>query len=163
LVNQPKQTKKKIRLSTNSRSKIHHAPMVPIGIDTIAKAKITAPQSKGKSGKGGGKIFNDTHPQYPPLQKRWRPKAIEEKQTATKTENKTTTMQFSAGIADSPARNAGPSVQGTDRPISKVGPSALHQDTSNDVRHPWRKTTCKEKTWSTTKLHQNTQKIRKAR
>ena len=45
-------------------------------------------------------------------------------------------MQFSAGIADSPARNAGPSVQGTDRPISKVGPSALHQDTSNDVPTP---------------------------
>jgi hypothetical protein len=39
----------------NNWSKILHAPMVPIGIDMIAKAKITAPQSKGKSGKGGGK------------------------------------------------------------------------------------------------------------
>jgi hypothetical protein len=39
----------------NSRSKILHAPMVPIGIDTITKSKITAPQSKGESGKGGGK------------------------------------------------------------------------------------------------------------
>jgi hypothetical protein len=29
--------------------------MVPIGIDTITKAKITAPQSKGESGKEGGK------------------------------------------------------------------------------------------------------------
>jgi hypothetical protein len=29
--------------------------MVPIGIDTITKAKIIAPQSKGESGKGGGK------------------------------------------------------------------------------------------------------------
>jgi hypothetical protein len=38
------------------------------------------------------KIFNDTHPQYPPPQKRWRPKAVEKNQTATKTENKTTTM-----------------------------------------------------------------------
>jgi hypothetical protein len=29
--------------------------MVPIGIDAIAKAKITAPKSKGEPGKGGGK------------------------------------------------------------------------------------------------------------
>jgi hypothetical protein len=29
--------------------------MVPIGIDTIAKAKITAPKSEGKPGKGGRK------------------------------------------------------------------------------------------------------------
>jgi hypothetical protein len=38
----------------------------------------------------GEKIFNDTHPQYPSPQKRWRPKVVEEKQTSTKTENKTT-------------------------------------------------------------------------
>jgi hypothetical protein len=25
------------------------------------------------------KIFNGTHPQYPPSQKKWRPKAVEEK------------------------------------------------------------------------------------
>jgi hypothetical protein len=35
--------------------------MVPIGIDTITKAEITVPQSKGESGKGGEKIFNDMH------------------------------------------------------------------------------------------------------
>jgi hypothetical protein len=29
--------------------------MVPIGIDMIAKAKITTPQSKGEPGKGGRK------------------------------------------------------------------------------------------------------------
>jgi hypothetical protein len=29
--------------------------MVPIGIDMIAKSKITAPKSKGEPGKGGGK------------------------------------------------------------------------------------------------------------
>jgi hypothetical protein len=29
--------------------------MVPIRIDTIAKAKITAPKSEGEPGKGGGK------------------------------------------------------------------------------------------------------------
>jgi hypothetical protein len=30
-------------------------------------------------------------------------------------------------------------------------------------QHPWKKTTYKEKTWSTVELHQNTKKIRKAR
>jgi hypothetical protein len=47
--------KKKVRLST--KQPIQNTPclMVPIGIDTIIKAKITAPQSKGESGKGGGK------------------------------------------------------------------------------------------------------------
>jgi hypothetical protein len=39
----------------NSRSKILHASMVPIGIDTVPKAKITAPKSEGEPGKGGGK------------------------------------------------------------------------------------------------------------
>jgi hypothetical protein len=29
--------------------------MVPIGIDMIAKAKITAPKREGEPGKGGGK------------------------------------------------------------------------------------------------------------
>jgi hypothetical protein len=61
--------------------------MVPIGIDTITKAKITAPKSKGEPGKEVEKIFNDTHPQYPPPQKKWRPKAVEKKQMATKAEN----------------------------------------------------------------------------
>jgi hypothetical protein len=83
--------------------------MVPIGIDMIVKAKITGPKSEGEPGKGGRKIFNDTHPQNPPPQKRWRPKVVEEKQTATKTENKTTTLQLSVGMADSPAIKAGPS------------------------------------------------------
>jgi hypothetical protein len=77
--------------------------MVPIGIDTIAKAKLQHPRAKENQEKEAEKIFNDTHPQYPPPQKRWRPKAIEEKKTATKTENKTTTMQLFAGMADSPA------------------------------------------------------------
>jgi hypothetical protein len=65
--------------------------------------------------------------------KRWRPKVIEEKQTATKTKNKTTTMQLFAGMAGSPAIKAGSSIQGVDRPTPKVGLSALHQDTSNNV------------------------------
>jgi hypothetical protein len=39
----------------NSRSKILHASMVPSGIDTIPKAEITAPKSKGEPGEGGEK------------------------------------------------------------------------------------------------------------
>jgi hypothetical protein len=39
----------------NSRSKILHASMVPSGIDTIPKEKITAPKSKGEPREGGGK------------------------------------------------------------------------------------------------------------
>jgi hypothetical protein len=35
--------------------------MVPIGIDTIAKAKIAAPKSKGEPRKGGGKKYSMTH------------------------------------------------------------------------------------------------------
>jgi hypothetical protein len=42
-------------VNKNGRFKILHAPMVPIGINVIAKAKITTPKSKGEPGKGGGK------------------------------------------------------------------------------------------------------------
>jgi hypothetical protein len=73
------------------------------------------------------------HPQYPPPQKRWRPKAVEKNQTATKIENKTTTVQLSAGMVDSPAIKTGSSAQDTDHPTPDAEPSALHQDTSNDV------------------------------
>jgi hypothetical protein len=50
--------------------------------------RLRAKESKEKEVE---KIFNDTHPQYPPPQKRWRPKAVEINQTATKTENETAT------------------------------------------------------------------------
>jgi hypothetical protein len=110
--------------------------MVPIGIDAIAKAKITAPKAKENQEKEVEKIFNDTHLQYPPPQKRWRPKAVEENQTATKTENKTTTVQYFAGMADSPAIKTGPTVQAVDRITPEAGSSALHQDTSNDIPTP---------------------------
>ena len=63
--------------------------MVPNGPDTILNAKIATLKSKGEQGKSSRKIFNDTHSQYPPPQKRWRPKAVKVNQTATKTENKT--------------------------------------------------------------------------
>jgi hypothetical protein len=82
------------------------------------------------------KIFNDTHPQYPPPQKKWRPKVVEEKQTATKMENKTTIVQHPVGMANSTAGKAGPSAQGRDRLTPKSGPSAPHQDASNDVPTP---------------------------
>jgi hypothetical protein len=39
-------------------------------------------------------------------------------------------------MADSPAIKAGPTVQGADRTTLEAGPSALHQDTSNDVLTP---------------------------
>jgi hypothetical protein len=39
-------------------------------------------------------------------------------------------------MADSPAIKTGPTVQSTDRTTSEAGPSALHQDTSNDVPTP---------------------------
>jgi hypothetical protein len=110
--------------------------MVPTGIDTITKAKITMPKSEGEPEKGVEKIFNSTHLQYPPPQKRWRVKAVEKKQTTTKTKNKTTTRQLSAGVADSSFIKVGPSAQGMDCPTPESGPSTLHQDTSNDVPTP---------------------------
>jgi hypothetical protein len=45
-------------------------------------------------------------------------------------------VQLSAGMIDSPAIKARSSAQVADRPTSKAGPSALHQDTSNDVPTP---------------------------
>jgi hypothetical protein len=55
---------------------------------------------------------------------------------ATKMENKTIIVQHPAGMTDSPAGKAGPSAQGADRPILESGPSALHQDASDDVSTP---------------------------
>jgi hypothetical protein len=45
-------------------------------------------------------------------------------------------VQLSAGTTDSSAIKAGPCADDTDRPIPEVGPSALHQDTSNDAPAP---------------------------
>jgi hypothetical protein len=122
--------------------------MVPIGTDTVSKEKLQRLRAKEKEVE---KIFNDTHPQYPRPQKRWRPKVVEINQTATKTENETTTSQLSTGTTDNLAIKDGSSVDDTDRPTLESGPSALHQDTSNDMMTPT------EKTESTTKLLQSTQ------
>jgi hypothetical protein len=51
-------------------------------------------------------------------------------------ENETTMVQHPAGMADSPAGKARPSAQGADRPTPESGPSALHQDASEDVPTP---------------------------
>ncbi len=44
-----------------------------------------------------------------------------------------TLVQHPAGMADSPAKKAGPATEGADRPTPKPGPSAPHQDASDDV------------------------------
>jgi hypothetical protein len=108
----------------------------PSGLTRSQKKKLQLLRAKENQEKEAEKIFNDTHPQYPPPQKRWKPNDVEINQTATKTENETATLQLSAGTIDSPAIKAGPSADGMDRPTLKSGPSTLHQDTSNDVSTP---------------------------
>jgi hypothetical protein len=102
----------------------------PTGLTRSQKRKLQRLRAKESQDKEAEKIFNDTHPQYPPPQKKWRPKAVEEKQTATKIENQTILVQHPAGMADSPASKAGQSAPGTDRPASARGPSVLHQEAS---------------------------------
>jgi hypothetical protein len=105
----------------------------PAGLTRSQKQKLQCLRAKENQEKEAKKIFNDTHPQYLPPQKKLRPKAVEEKQTATKIENKTALVQQPAGMADSPAKKAGPATEGADRLTPKSGPSAPHQDASNDV------------------------------
>jgi hypothetical protein len=105
----------------------------PAGLTRSQKRKLQRLRAKESQEKEAEKIFNDTHPQYSPPQKKWRPKAVEEKQTSTKIENKTTLVQHPAGMADSLANKAGQSAPGADRPPLKSGPSAPHQETSNDM------------------------------
>jgi hypothetical protein len=88
--------------------------------------RLRAKESKEKI---GIKIFNDTHAQYPPLQKRWRTKVIEANQTATKIEHKTTTME-------SPTAEAGPSTFIADRLLLESGQFAPHQNASDDAPTP---------------------------
>jgi hypothetical protein len=52
---------------------------------------------------------------------------------ATKIENKTALVQHPAGMADSPAKRVEPATEGADRPTHESGPSAPHQDASDDV------------------------------
>jgi hypothetical protein len=62
----------------------------PAGLTRSQKRKLQRLRAKENQEKEAEKIFNDTHPQYPPPQKKWRPKTVEEKPSATKIENKTT-------------------------------------------------------------------------
>ena len=108
----------------------------PSGLTRSQKRKLQRLRAKENQEKEAERIFNDTHPQYLPPQKRWRPKVVEKNQTTTKIENKTITVQLSAGMVDCPAIKAGSSAQDADHPTPEAEPSALHQDTSDDVPTP---------------------------
>jgi hypothetical protein len=108
----------------------------PSGLTRSQKRKLQRLRAKKNQEKEAEKIFNDTNPQYPPPQKKWRPKAVEKNQTTTKIENKTTTVHLSAGMVDCPAIKAGSSAQDADHPTPEAEPSALHQDTSDDIPTP---------------------------
>jgi hypothetical protein len=101
----------------------------PAGLTRSQKRKLQRLRAKESQEKEAEKIFNDTHPP----QKKWRPKTVEEKQTATKIENKTTLVQHPAGMEDSLANKAGQTAPGADRPPPESGPSAPHQEASNDM------------------------------
>jgi hypothetical protein len=51
----------------------------PARLTRSQKRKLQRLRAKESQEKEVEKIFNDTHPQYPPPQKKWRPKAVEEK------------------------------------------------------------------------------------
>jgi hypothetical protein len=50
----------------------------PSGLTRSQKQKLQRLRAKENQEKEAEKIFNDTHPQYPPPQKKWRPKCVEE-------------------------------------------------------------------------------------
>ena len=126
----------------------------PAGLTRSQKRKLQRLRAKESQEKEAEKTFNDTHPLYPPPQKKWRPKAVEKKQTATEIESQ------SAPGADRPpftrksldnlhqARTVRP--PHADRPPFTRKPPTTRQ-------HQWKRTTCWEKTWSTTRLLQNAQ------
>jgi hypothetical protein len=126
LVNRPTQTKKVTTTIKTTDPKYSMPRWCPSGLTRSQKRKLQRLRAKEHQEKEAEKIFNDTHLQYPPLQKKWRPKAVEEKQTTIKIENKTALMQHPAGMADSPAKKAGPATEGVDRPTPESGLSAPH-------------------------------------
>jgi hypothetical protein len=105
----------------------------PAGLTRSPKRKLQRLRAKESQEKEVEKIFNDIHPQYPPPQRKWRPKAVEEKQTTTKIENKITLVQHPAGMVDSLANEADQSAPGADHPLPEFGPSAPLQEASNDM------------------------------
>jgi hypothetical protein len=98
----------------------------PAGLTRSQKRKLQRLRAKESQEKEAEKIFNDIHPQYPPPQKKWRPKVVEEKQTAT-------LVQHPAGMAYSSTSKAGQSAPGADRPALVRGPSAVRQEASDDT------------------------------
>jgi hypothetical protein len=60
------------------------------GLTRSQKHKLQRVRAKESQEKEAEKIFNDTHLQYPPPQKRWKPKVAEATQVATKIEDETT-------------------------------------------------------------------------
>jgi hypothetical protein len=108
--------------------------MVPSGLTRPQKRKLQRLRAKESQEKEAEKIFNATHPQYPPPQKRWRPKAVEINQTAI--EDKTAGLQLATGTADNPATKAGPTMDVADRPTLESGSPAMRQNTSNDAPIP---------------------------
>jgi hypothetical protein len=98
------------------------------GLTRSQKRKLQCLRVKESQEKEAENIFNDTHPQYPPPQKKWRPKTIEEKQTTIK--NQTTLVQHPAGMADSSASKVGQPAPGADRLAPARGPSAIHHKAS---------------------------------
>jgi hypothetical protein len=100
----------------------------PAGLTRSQKRKLQRLRVKESQEKEVEKIFNDTHPLYPPPQKKWRPKAVEEKQTATEIENQTTPTQHLAGMADRTTSKTGQSAPGADRPsFTRKRLDNLHQ------------------------------------
>jgi hypothetical protein len=108
----------------------------PSGLTWSQKRKLQRLRAKESKKNETEKIFNDTHPQYPPPQKRWRPKDAEANQAATKIDDKTEVAQLSAGITDCSAPEAGPSDTSADRPTPESGPSAPLQEAANDTPAP---------------------------
>jgi hypothetical protein len=91
----------------------------PSGLTRSQKGKLQRLRAKENQEKEAEKIFNDTHPQYPPPQKKWRPKAVGEKKTTTKMENKTIIVQHPTGMEDSPAGKVEPEREMSPWAISK--------------------------------------------
>jgi hypothetical protein len=108
----------------------------PSGLTRSQKRKLQCLRAKENQEKEAEKYLMTHIHSTPPPQKRWRPKAVEINQTATKIENETATPQLSAGTTGSPAIKVGPSADDTDRPTLESGPPTLHQDTSNNVPTP---------------------------
>jgi hypothetical protein len=110
--------------------------MLPIGTNMFSKAQITALKSKRKQGKGGRKIFNDTHQQYPAAIKEVETKGCRSNSRGQKIKDKKAAMQVPIGTSDSPAREARPSEPAVDCPTLESGSSAPYQEASNNAPTP---------------------------